>query len=1321
MAEISKITLPNGVTYDIKDATARANSGGNSTNAKIDYIGDDNYVYRWNPLTSSYEKTSIYVKGDKGDQGNSGYTGAANELEVVNNLTEGGATKALSAEQGKILAEKMKTKKITYDVSANNDGATFESISALLSNDNLDTLIPLTVRYGGMSIKFIQNNYDTYAVERTEGLTTEPSGYHITDNIDPSIINGVYTAVQLSVLNTISKLPTVVNASAIYYIAITKTIFGEQITTYTKWVVTKKSDSNERYVQYRLSSPTWSTNEYDWKNDDLDIFSEQFKSVVVNWAFSKKINGDGSTINDNSSKITSAIFLKKGQIIKATFKQNIEYWKYPIIIALTDKESTNYIPVVSTCSKYNRRFIYYAQDDCYVGICSPTTDKPTIEISVLMGTTEISHYYNDLPTPLNSVLNDMSSYFKEYKEVINTWDEVKNIIYRQSQYNIVQTLRDNDLRTYYKKLDNITHITAELCGDDNNIVMLLLDKAGNYMMEYSEKHSYNFTVDMDIPEEAGTLIVEGSKYNAPIVLATYKNKLDVKSLQELNSTFINEGYSIISSKYTLGHIDVNTGKIVYGDDIGSILVSKVNNIQKIFFTFSSDARWSPLAFYDKDFNPIYIEPAHTNTVYLHKEVPTNAVYFCVCSRTKSPIQVLVKHDVNNYKTFLKTLERKNPVNVVGNPYRVIDEPKEFKPYLQDIAIPFNNTAYPIIYVDSVNGNDANTGTSSSPISSINRALELAQKRNVKILLKDGVYRIEEDININNKGYTTKFYSLTNNTVIKGSHKLLSPTDEGNGIISFAYSGGQILHEIFVNDGVRFPASAGNDVPGDLIEAKYVSYSKVNLLNGYQEFKIKFSSADDVVKLSNYVNIGYVTFYRDWRSIVGVIKSVDTTNNTISIYVAPSFKTGTVENVFGGYQKIVIKNINETLDCYSVDGISQPSLREGSFYYDIPNNKLYYKLKSNETIDDLSVEVPLPVTISINSACTFNNIKFAQFGGTLFNSLEYSGSCTDHQGGYCMDGVIKVYTSHVAFNRCEFFGFTLHCIKFYNGSSDSCVTNTYFHENGCAAVMIGERDKAAINVPKGIYIDNNVTKVNGQLLPESCAFVMTFAEDCQFNNNTISHTSYSGFNIGYVWYRNTDATGLKNCVIKGNDISKIGHPWINDLGGIYTLGDTQGIKICYNYIHDDANTRCYGIYLDEGTKNANVYKNVSLLPQHNHWVRYNRIYNNVFGGKYLTNNSSIDVIISGNIFINITGEATYFESSPLAYITTNLYWGKGCNIITPGKDSDPIIADPNFSDFDNKDFSIYDTENIDKIGFESFTLNSGAKGVGNDDMFDWFDY
>lgn len=48
------------------------------------------------------------VQGPAGAQGNSGYTGAADELEVVNNLTQGGATSALSAEMGKDLNKAIK-------------------------------------------------------------------------------------------------------------------------------------------------------------------------------------------------------------------------------------------------------------------------------------------------------------------------------------------------------------------------------------------------------------------------------------------------------------------------------------------------------------------------------------------------------------------------------------------------------------------------------------------------------------------------------------------------------------------------------------------------------------------------------------------------------------------------------------------------------------------------------------------------------------------------------------------------------------------------------------------------------------------------------------------------------------------------------------------------------------------------------------------------------------------------------------------------------------------------------------------------------------
>jgi lysophospholipase L1-like esterase len=53
------------------------------------------------------EKGDQGIQGPQGPQGNSGYTGAAGELEVVNNLTQGGATAALSAEMGKVLSDEI--------------------------------------------------------------------------------------------------------------------------------------------------------------------------------------------------------------------------------------------------------------------------------------------------------------------------------------------------------------------------------------------------------------------------------------------------------------------------------------------------------------------------------------------------------------------------------------------------------------------------------------------------------------------------------------------------------------------------------------------------------------------------------------------------------------------------------------------------------------------------------------------------------------------------------------------------------------------------------------------------------------------------------------------------------------------------------------------------------------------------------------------------------------------------------------------------------------------------------------------------------------
>lgn len=60
----------------------------------------DEVVY---PITIFNQVLILIFSGLKGAQGSSGYSGGQNELQVINDLTTGGTTAALSAEMGKTL------------------------------------------------------------------------------------------------------------------------------------------------------------------------------------------------------------------------------------------------------------------------------------------------------------------------------------------------------------------------------------------------------------------------------------------------------------------------------------------------------------------------------------------------------------------------------------------------------------------------------------------------------------------------------------------------------------------------------------------------------------------------------------------------------------------------------------------------------------------------------------------------------------------------------------------------------------------------------------------------------------------------------------------------------------------------------------------------------------------------------------------------------------------------------------------------------------------------------------------------------------------
>src|SRR5574344_1612871 len=70
-----------------------------------------------------------------------------------------------------------------YDVSYHNNDAVFESLQSLLSSDNLSTLIPVAVRCGGMTIRFIQSSDNKYAQYRllSDEFTTDTTQWAIDD------------------------------------------------------------------------------------------------------------------------------------------------------------------------------------------------------------------------------------------------------------------------------------------------------------------------------------------------------------------------------------------------------------------------------------------------------------------------------------------------------------------------------------------------------------------------------------------------------------------------------------------------------------------------------------------------------------------------------------------------------------------------------------------------------------------------------------------------------------------------------------------------------------------------------------------------------------------------------------------------------------------------------------------------------------------------------------------------------------------------------------------------------------------------------------
>lgn len=258
---------------------------------------------------------------------------------------------------------------------------------------------------------------------------------------------------------------------------------------------------------------------------------------------------------------------------------------------------------------------------------------------------------------------------------------------------------------------------------------------------------------------------------------------------------------------------------------------------------------------------------------------------------------------------------------------------------------------------------------------------------------------------------------------------------------------------------------------------------------------------------------------------------------------------------------------------------------------------------------------------------------------------------------------------------------------------------------------------------------------GKRYEAGCGILLMHASNNEIAENEIHDLAYTGISIGWVWgYADSSTYGN---IIRANHVYNIGNGSLSDMGGIYTLGRQNGTVISENRVHD---VKCleygaWGIYLDEGSSNITVEKNVVWGTGreciHIHWGTDNTVRNNIF---FSENSATATVsirewhhpsVFERNIMVTsgqdiVRGrpwDCTYHENImfDIGSENTVVYRDEEGKrfAVESWQEAFPqnygnVVSDPEILNIDAKDFRIAESSCAKDLGFENI-VDGTAKG------------
>lgn len=426
-------------------------------------------------------------------------------------------------------------------------------------------------------------------------------------------------------------------------------------------------------------------------------------------------------------------------------------------------------------------------------------------------------------------------------------------------------------------------------------------------------------------------------------------------------------------------------------------------------------------------------------------------------------------------------------------------------------------------------------------------------------------------------------------------------------------------------------------------------------------------------------------------------------------------------------RLVVENCSAALDS------------AGEWYFDRSGGWLYYIPVDGENPETLEVSVPV---VEKFLEITGDEASGRRAGHVILRDMSFreAGYRTPADGNAAAQAAAPIeaavmadYAEGVVLERCEVAHTGLGGVWFRRACRNSTLRQCHLHDLGANGVKIGEPDMPTSDmVTHHITVDNSIIQHGGYVFPCAVGVVIFHASDNNVTHNDIADFRYSGVSVGWVWgYADSPA---KRNHIDYNRIHHLGWGELSDMGGVYTLGRSEGTTVNHNVVHH-IYSRYYGgwgLYTDEGSTGITLRDNLVYACKsagfHQHYGEGNLICNNIFACQIRAQLEATRQ--EEHLSFTFTNNIIYFDRGDLAGVNWkganmvsdhNCYWDtrstdlsfQGVSLAewrAAGKDVHSVVADPGFVDAAHFDFRLKNRRVARKIGFEPFdTTQVGVYG------------